>query len=407
MEVATKKVPELRFPEFEGDWLLEKYQNIFKFYSTKSFSRNQLNYVDGKVRYIHYGDIHTEFETLFDISKENVPYLNNEIDISKISNDNYCQIGDIIIADASEDYQDIGKAIEVINLKNEKTIAGLHTFLARPKSKSMAIGFSGFLLKTWFVRKQIMTIAQGTKVLGLSTKRLKNIDLIIPSYAEQQKIADFLSQVDKKIELLSQKEAALREYKKGVMQKLFSQEIRFKIKNAAGELVEPPDWEEKRLGDIAKISTGNSNRSTSNLDSKYTFFDRSVDVRKSDIYLFDSEAIIVAGEGQEFIPKYFKGKFDLHQRTYAIMDFKNDNGKFLYYFIHKKQNYFLSQAVGSTVKSLRMPIFNKMNISLPCIEEQTKIANFLSRIDEKIEAVASASLSHRQWKKGLLQKMFV
>src|SRR5690606_33473600 len=121
--------------------------------------------------------------------------------------------------------------------------------------------------------------------------------------------------VDQRIQLLQKKEAKLEEYKKGVMQKLFSQEIRFKDENGNNL----PDWEEKRLGEITKISTGSSNRQDSRLDGKYTFFDRSEDIRKSNIYLFDGEAVIVPGEGQNFKPKYIMGKCDRHARTFEIM----------------------------------------------------------------------------------------
>ena len=137
------------------------------------------------------------------------------------------------------------------------------------------------------------------------------------------------------------------------------------------------------------------------------FNSQSQDIRTSGIYLFDGEAIIVAGEGQEFIPKYFVGKFDLHQRTYSIMDFNKNNGKFLYYLIYKNRHYFYIQAVGSTVKSLRLPMFQEMKIKLPNIKEQTKIANFLSDLDAKIEVLSKSIENTQSFKKGLLQQMFV
>ena len=169
-----------------------------------------------------------------------------------------------------------------------------------------------------------------------------------------------------------------------------------------------PEWEEKMLGDIAVITTGTSNRIDSSIaDGAYTFFDRSQDIRTSDIYLFDCEAVIVAGEGQEFVPKHFIGKFDLHQRTYAIIKFRFTSGKYLFYYIHNFRHYFLSQAVGSTVKSLRLPMFQQMPISTPSLPEQTKIANFLTAIDEKITNNQTQLDAVKQYKQGLLQQMFV
>ena len=221
-------IPKLRFKEFSGEWEEKNYGDIYSFYSTNSLSRDKLNYDIGDVKNIHYGDIHTKFKTMFNIQNEKVPFVNNEIDLSKIKEESYCLKGDLVIADASEDYNDIGKTMEIINLNNEKVLAGLHTFLARPNKYDMALGFTGYLLQSWKIRKQVMTIAQGTKVLSLSTGRLSKVKLNLPTLPEQIKIASFLTSVDKKIDLLTQKEKLLKDYKKGIMQKIFSQEIRFK-----------------------------------------------------------------------------------------------------------------------------------------------------------------------------------
>src|SRR5690606_33764923 len=209
----VKRVPKLRFPDFLEEWKEKKYRNIYSFYSTNSFSRDNLNYESGAIKNIHYGDIHTKFSTLFDIEKEIVPFVNDDIKISNIKDENYLNEGDLLIADASEDYNDIGKTIEVVNLNNEKVISGLHTFHARPNKFKMALGFSGFMLQNKNVRLQVKKIAQGTKVLGLATSRLGEINLNIPSFSEQQKIATFLASVDKKIDQLQQKKHLLEQYK--------------------------------------------------------------------------------------------------------------------------------------------------------------------------------------------------
>lgn len=215
----------LRFKDENGKaypkWEEKDYGDVYSFYSTSSFSRDNLNYENGIVKNIHYGDIHTKFSTLFNIKKELVPFINEEIDLTKIKKENYCQEGDLVIADASEDYKDIGKSIELFNLNNEKILAGLHTFLARPNKTKIHKGFSGYLVQADYVHKQIMTIAQGTKVLSLSTGRLGKVKLNIPCIEEQKKIADFLSAMDVKIENLNTQIIQTQSFKKGLLQQMF------------------------------------------------------------------------------------------------------------------------------------------------------------------------------------------
>jgi len=257
---SSDNIPTLRFPEFSGVWEKKKFNQIYLFYSTNSFSRDNLNYENGNVLNIHYGDIHTKFSSLFDINNEIVPFINNEIDLTKIKEENYCKEGDLVVADASEDYNDIGKTIEIVNLNNKKVLAGLHTFLARPNKTKMALGFSGYLLKSWSVKKQVMTIAQGSKVLSLSTGRLGEVELNLPTLPEQQKIATFLTAVDSKIEFLQKKKSLLEQYKKGVMQQLFTSPLergqrgvlRFKKEDGTNY----PEWEEKKLGEVCEFSNG-------------------------------------------------------------------------------------------------------------------------------------------------------
>jgi len=219
-----QKVPNYRFLEFEddGEWSEKTVRQVYDFKVTNSFSRAKLNYESGSVKNIHYGDIHTKFSTLFDITKETVPFINADVPIDKIINENYCIEGDMIFADASEDIDDVGKSIEIINLNKEKLLAGLHTLLARQIKPKLTKGFAGYLFKADNIRNQIKREAQGAKVLGISAGRISNVKIYYPkSTSEQQKIASCLSALDELITAQSDKIEQLQQHKKGLMQGLF------------------------------------------------------------------------------------------------------------------------------------------------------------------------------------------
>ncbi len=382
------KVPKLRFREFEGEWSVSSMKSIASkitdgTHDTPPQVASGIPYLTA----IHVKDGQIAFQDCYYLSPEDHARIYQRCNPEK---------GDLLIvnigagtatcASVSVDYE--------FSLKN--------VALIKP---NRSLVDSGFLSQ--YQRKQterlFVQLTSGGAQPFLSLKELGKLKVSAPTLPEQQKIASFLSAVDERLGHLARKKQLLQQYKKGVMQQLFAQELRFKREDGS----DYEDWEEKRLGEIATITTGSSNRVDSSLDGLYTFFDRSEDIRTSSIYLFDGEAVIVAGEGQAFVPKYFVGKFDLHQRTYAVMNFNQCAGKFIFYSIGFYSNYFLSKAVGSTVKSLRLPMFVEMPVNLPCLAEQQKIADFLSSLDEKIDAVSAQMALTQQFKKGLLQELFV
>ena len=216
---------DIRFKDDEGkdypDWEKVKFSSLYSFQSTNSYSRDRLDYKDGRVRNIHYGDIHTKYRPGFELDRENVPFLESGIDLRKVSKASYCKEGDLVIADASEDYSAIGKTIELLNLNSEKVLAGLHTLLARLNTDRIHVGYGAFVMACRTVKLQVMKIAHGTKVLGISAGRMGEIELPLPSREEQQKIADFLSAIDRKIELVTSQLEQSRTFKKGLLQMMF------------------------------------------------------------------------------------------------------------------------------------------------------------------------------------------
>lgn len=419
-----KNIPALRFPEYGEEWLQTKYGEVFSFRTTNSYSRENLNYDDGNVKNIHYGDIHTKFPTLFDITKELVPFINSEIELKRIAEDNYCKVGDLIIADASEDYGDVGKCIEIVNLNNEKVLAGLHTILARPDLQKMSVGFNGYLAKSEKVRLQIKILAQGSKVLSISAKRLAEIDLSFPTLPEQTKIANFLTAVDDRLQALKKKKTLLEQYKKGVMQKIFSQELRFKDENGN----EFPDWEEKKLGDIANFRRGSFPQpyglSKWYDDKNGMPFIQVYDVddnmllkpeTKNKISELGAEQSVFVEKGtliitiQGSIGRIAKTQYDAYvDRTLLIFQsykatINVDYFKFVVFLLFEIEK---TKAPGGIIKTITKEVLTDFTVPIPCVEEQTKIANFLSVIGDKITHCQTQIEKTEQYKKGLLQSMF-
>ena len=215
----------LRFTKPDGtafpDWEEKRLGEVFDWVKTNSLSREFLNYEAGNVQNIHYGDIHTKFSANFAQCQEQAPFVNDGALLKDFSDEEYCQIGDVVIADASEDYADIGKAIEIVQVRERTLVAGLHTYIARPKSKMVALGFAGYLFRTPTMRKQIMRIAQGVSVLGISKPNLSKLELHLPHPDEQQKIADALVAMDTKIAAVSAQVAQMQAFKKGLLQQMF------------------------------------------------------------------------------------------------------------------------------------------------------------------------------------------
>lgn len=142
------------------------------------------------------------------------------------------------------------------------------------------------------------------------------------------------------------------------------------------------------MGRLCSISSGDSDTQDAVANGPFAFFDRSKTVKRSNRFLYDCEALIIPGEGKEFLPKSFKGKFDLHQRAYALFDFVPElDVRFLYHFLHYRSDYFPSVAVGATVKSLRRRHFEGLPVTVAPLLEQQRIVGIL---DEAFADIATA-----------------
>ena len=375
-----------------------------------------MNYDTGSVKNIHYGDIHTKFPSIVSVSdNKDIPFINNEIDLSKYSEDQYLQNGDLIIADASEDYEDIGKAIEVKNIDDEKVLAGLHTILARDNNNITVNGFKAYLFSTISLKTKIKIIANGISVLGISKNSLSKLTVNVPSKNEQNDVVDFISLIDNKIELLEQKHQYYRDFKKFLMQQIFAQELRFNFTD---------EWEKYLLGDISLIGKGftpsTSNPSFWDGDLKWLSI---ADMNQGKYINQTTKKITSDGsKNKEPVKKgtllmSFKlsiGKLgilteDMYTNE-AICNFKWKNKdvltEYMYYYLSSINilKYGSQAAKGITLNNETL---STIPVLLPSLEEQKKIINILSDVDLKISMLENSINDTSKFKKGLLQQMFV
>ena len=166
-----------------------------------------------------------------------------------------------------------------------------------------------------------------------------------------------------------------------------------------------------RLGELASVTNGNADvqDATNNYEAGlYPFFDRSEQIKYLNNFYLDKVAIIYAGEGQDFFPRYFEGKFALHQRCYAIYDFdKRTNPRYCYHYMRQLNRYFQKIAVGSTVASLRMDSFLNAPIKIPSISTQTHIVNVLDSVEHKTIVARQLLSNFILERKYLLLKLFI
>lgn len=340
---------------------------------------------------VRYGELYTTHNIIVkkiysytNIPKENLKFsTGNEVLVPRVGEEplDFCKCCYLPFKDVA-----IGEMISVYNTKNNPLF--------------ISYMFNG-TMKYKFAR-----LVEGGNVSNLYYSYLENISINLPCLEEQNKIANFLTTVDKKITNLENTITNLENQKKGLLQQIFSQKLRFKDKNGNNY----PNWEKKKIGLICSISTGKSNTQDKIDNGKYPFYVRSATIERSSKYLYDEEATLTVGDGVGTgkVFHYVNGKYDLHQRCYRMFNFKNTHAKYFYYFFSSHfYNRVKRMSAKNSVDSVRMNMISDMIINLPCLEEQTKIADFLSAFDRKLENQKSQLEHWKQIKKGLLQQMFV
>ncbi|HCZ0077288.1 TPA: restriction endonuclease subunit S [Staphylococcus aureus] len=395
----TKNVPELRFPGFEGEWEEKQVGELLEF-------KNGLN--KGK-EYFGSGSSIVNFKDVFNNRSINTNNLTGKVNVNSKELKNYSvEKGDVFFTRTSEVIGEIGYPSVILN-DPENTVFSGFVLRGRPKSGIDLINnnFKRYVFFTNSFRKEMITKSSMTTRALTSGTAINKMKVIYPvSAKEQKKIGDFFSKLDRQIELKEQKLELLQQQKKGYMQKIFTQELRFKDENGN----DYPEWEETTIKEIAQINTGKKDTKDAITNGSYDFYVRSPIVYKINTFSYEGEAILTVGDGVGVgkVFHYVNGKFDYHQRVYKISDFKNYYGLLLFYYF--SQNFLKETkkySAKTSVDSVRKDMVANMKVPRPIYIEQEKIGQFIKKVDNKIKIQKQVIELLKQRKKALLQKMFI
>ena len=373
--------PKLRFKEFNDNWTLISLNSLMEFKNGINAAKNA--YGKG-IKYISVTDIlNNNF-----ITYEKIKGLVN-IDNITLKN-NSVTYGDVVFQRSSETIEDIGRANVYLDHNKVATFGG---FVIRGKKKGDYNPlFINYLLQNSSSRKAIIVKGAGAQHYNISQEELEKIELYFPSIQEQEKIANLLSLLDKKIELQKRKVDALKIYKKGLSKKLFSFNSTY----------------EKKLGDLCSITTGKLDANAMNKNGKYRFFTCAKEYYYINTYAFDTEALLISGNGAYVgYINYYKGKFNAYQRTYVLDKF-NEDIFYIKYFLDE----FLPLRIFSEKKDGNTPYIvlstlSNMTIKFPAFNIQKIIVNILSELDKKINLSEERLKLLSRLKNFLLQQMFI
>jgi len=409
-----------------SNWEVAKLGDIFESIGNFSYTRADLkNELDeGCVFYIHYGDIHATYsQIILDFSKEkNIPVLKEDIVLPAAVE--YLKNGDLVIADASEDYVGIGKCIELTNIGNKKVIGGLHTIILRDKCRKTFDGYRGYLLRNNIVSKELRRIATGTSVYGITKSNLSRVNLLLPPLPEQKKIADILTTVDDKLENIESQIAEYTNLKTGLMQQLLTKGIGH-TKFVDSELgMIPEGWKVVKLGDtLAKIVGGGTPSrivddywnghipwaTVKDLTSNFPTTTLETITEKG---LKNSSANLIPANTILLVTRMAVGRVAIYNMDVAINQdlkalFPKDilNAHFLFYWLIKLSTHFERIGIGSTVKGINLDVLKKAEITLPPLGEQKKITDILYSLDEKLNSLQQKKEEFTNLKKGLMEQL--
>ena len=377
-------IPEVRFPEFTEEWEKQKLSNILEFEYGMNAAGKEF---DGENKYIR----------ITDIEESSRKFLQTKLvsPEGKVTEKYRVKFGDILFARTGAS---TGKTYKYIDNDGKIYFAG---FLIRGRvDKKTSVDFIFCLTLNYKYKSWINVMSMRSGQPGINAKEYGSYEFRIPKIEEQQKIGDFFTLLDKRIEQQEQKIALLKDYKKAMMQKIFSQKIRFKDDNGN----DYPDWEEKKLGKICRVKSSQLTNNVVEEIGKYPVYGANSIVGYTENYEVNKYVSIVkdgAGVGRI---AFINNKSSVLGTLQYLIGIEITT-EFLYVLL-SNVNFKLYQT-GTTIPHIYFKDYSKMIIDIPCQLEQEKISSFLFAMDLNLENQEAILNNLKEQKQGLLRKMFV
>ena len=379
-------VPNLRFPEFKGEWEKCKVSDLLDFYSTNSLSWDKLEYGTDAIQNLHYGLIHVGLPTMIDLSKDKLPNITNG---NTPKNYELCQEGDIAFADASEDTNEVAKAVEFYKLNGKDVICGLHTIHGRDNQQKTVVGYKGYAFSSTAFHHQIRRIAQGTKIYSINSKNFSECYIGIPSKEEQKKIATLLRLIDERIVTQNKIIDKLQSLIKGITQKI----VRSNKPNV-------------RLTECLECKSSTLQESKVCEQGTYPVYGANGIVVYLDNYNTEGEAVYIIKDGSGVgTVSYVTGKCSATGTLNTLQAKEGYSLQYLYYLL--KVFNFEPYKTGMAIPHIYFKDYGKAKVFCPSYTEQLRYARLLSAIDNKLSIEQNILTGLTLQKQCLLRQMFI
>ena len=356
------------------------------FYSTNSLSWDKLEYGTNAIQNLHYGLIHVGLPTMVDLDNDKLP---NIVSGNTPKNYELCQEGDIAFADASEDTNEVAKAVEFYNLNGKDVVCGLHTIHGRDNQHKTIVGYKGYAFSSTAFHQQIRRIAQGTKIYSINNKNFSECYIGIPSKGEQKKIATLLRLIDERISTENKIIEKLQSLIKGIAQNI----VRYNKPNV-------------RLSDCLSCSSSTLQESDVSEHGTYPVYGANGVVGYLDNYNTENEAIYIIKDGSGVgSTSYVTGKCSATGTLNILRAKEGYSLQYLYYML--KVFNFEPYKTGMAIPHIYFKDYGKAKVFCPTYKEQLQYARLLSAIDKRLTVEHGLLTSLSLQKQYLLRQMFI